>query len=104
MDKKKKRGRIESLMGKIFILCLLLVMAVNLVLPDKEKSDEENRMLTSMPRLSLTSVMTGDFMEQWENYMSDQFFGVAEAQSGIRPFGREQYGERYLHWKERTAS
>ena len=75
MDKKKKRGRIESLMGKIFILCLLLVMAVNLVLPDKEKSDEENRMLTSMPRLSLTSVMTGDFMEQWENYMSDQFFG-----------------------------
>ena len=75
MDKKKKRGRIESLMGKIFILCLLLVMAVNLVLPDKEKSDEENRMLTSMPRLSLTSVMTGYFMEQWENYMSDQFFG-----------------------------
>ena len=75
MDKKKKRGRIESLMGKIFILCLLLVMAVNLVLPDKEKSDEENRMLTSMPRLSLTSVMTGDFMEQWENDMSDQFFG-----------------------------
>lgn len=75
MDKRKRKGRIESLIGKIFILSLLLVMIVNLILPDKETSDEENRVLQSAPEISLTSVMTGDFMEQWESYLSDQFAG-----------------------------
>ncbi|HJA07133.1 MAG TPA: hypothetical protein H9798_08355 [Candidatus Mediterraneibacter pullicola] len=75
MDKRKRKGRIESLIGKIFILSLLLVMIVNLILPDKETSDEENRVLQSAPGISLTSVMTGDFMEQWESYLSDQFAG-----------------------------
>ena len=75
MDKRKRKGRIESLIGKIFILSLLLVMIVNLILPDKETSDEENRVLQAAPGISLTSVMTGDFMEQWESYLSDQFAG-----------------------------
>ena len=75
MDKRKRKGRTEGLIGKIFILCLILVMIVNFIVPDKKKSDEENRMLESMPRLSLTSITTGDFMEQWEAYMSDQFVG-----------------------------
>ena len=75
MDKRKRKGRTEGLIGKIFILCLFLVMAVNFIVPDKEKSDEENRVLESMPKLSLASITTGDFMEQWEAYMSDQFVG-----------------------------
>ena len=75
MAKRKRKGRTEGLIGKIFILCLILVMIVNFIVPDKKKSDEENRMLESMPRLSLTSITTGDFMEQWEAYMSDQFVG-----------------------------
>ena len=75
MDKRKRKGRTEGLIGKIFILCLFLVMAVNFIVPDKEKSDEENRVLESMPKLSLASITTGDFKEQWEAYMSDQFVG-----------------------------
>ena len=75
MDKRKRKGRTEGLIGKIFILCLFLVMAVNFIVPDKEKSDEENRVRESMPKLSLASITTGDFMEQWEAYMSDQFVG-----------------------------
>ena len=75
MDKRKRKGRTEGLIDKIFILCLFLVMAVNFIVPDKEKSDEENRVLESMPKLSLASITTGDFMEQWEAYMSDQFVG-----------------------------
>ena len=75
MDNRKRRGHIESLIGKIFILSLFLVLIVNLLLPDKEQSEEENRMLETLPAPSLTSVLNGDFMEQWESYMSDQFAG-----------------------------
>lgn len=75
MDNRKRRGRIESLIGKIFILTLFFVLIVNLILPDKEQSEEENRMLYTLPAPSLTSIANGDFMEQWESYMSDQFAG-----------------------------
>ena len=75
MNNRKRRGHIESLIGKIFILSLFLVLIVNLLLPDKEQSEEENRVLESLPAPSLTSVLNGDFMEQWESYMSDQFAG-----------------------------
>ena len=75
MDNRKRRGHIESLIGKIFILSLFLVLIVNLLLPDKEQSEEENRVLETLPAPSLTSVLNGDFMEQWESYMSDQFAG-----------------------------
>lgn len=75
MDNRKRRGRIESLIGKIFILSLFLILLVNIIAPDREQSDQENRMLDTMPKLSLTGVLNGDFMEQWESYMSDQFAG-----------------------------
>ena len=72
---RKRRGRIESLIGKIFLLSLFLVLLVNIIAPDREQSDQENRMLDTMPKLSFTGVLNGDFMEQWESYMSDQFAG-----------------------------
>lgn len=75
MDKGKRRGRVESLIGKIFILSLFLILLINLIVPDKKYSEQENRMLETMPEMSLTSILSGDFMEQWENYMSDQFAG-----------------------------
>lgn len=75
MERKKRKGRIESLFGKIFLLVLIVVAILNFIVPDLEKSEEENRMLETRPRLSLSTIATGDFMEQWEKYMSDQFVG-----------------------------
>ena len=75
MENRKRRGRIESLIGKIFILSLFLILLINLIVPDKEQSEQENRVLETIPKLSLTSILNGDFMEQWESYMSDQFAG-----------------------------
>lgn len=75
MENRKKKGQIEVLVGKIFILCLFLFALLNLIVPDREKSEQENRMLETRPSFRLTSVLTGDFMEQWEKYLSDQFVG-----------------------------
>lgn len=75
MDRRKRNGRRESLTGILFVLCLFLGLVINILVPDKETSEEENRVLESRPRLSVSTVISGDFMEQWEDYMSDQFAG-----------------------------
>ena len=63
MDRKKKGGRLESLIGSIFILTLLVVMFINILIPDRVKSGEESRMLATRPSLSWSNIMSGDFME-----------------------------------------
>lgn len=75
MKDRKRKGQIENLIGKLFILLLFVFMLVNIAVPDREISEEENRVLETRPSLSMGAVMNGDFMEQWENYQSDQFAG-----------------------------
>lgn len=75
MINRKRKARIANLIEKIFIIVLFLVLIVNVIVPDKEKSELENRTLESRPRFNLTTVLSGDFMEQWEKYLSDQFAG-----------------------------
>ena len=75
MERKKRKGRAERAVGMVFILVLLLMSVVNMLLPSRESSEEENRVLEQMPKLTMASVMDGKFMEQWESYMSDQFLG-----------------------------
>lgn len=67
MKNRKKRGMLESLVGKIFILLIFVVGAVNLAIPDSGQAAGSG--------LSVGNVMRGSFMEQWEENMSDQFFG-----------------------------
>ena len=75
MMNRKRKARIANLVGKIFIILLFLVMIVNVIVPDRKESELENRALESRPRFNLTTILSGDFMEQWEEYLSDQFVG-----------------------------
>ena len=76
MDKKKKRkGQAEVMLGMVFLLFLFIVMIINLVVPDNRMSEEENRVLSSSPVFSLNNIISGAFMEQAEEYVSDQFVG-----------------------------
>lgn len=72
---RKRKARIANLIGKIFIILLFLVMIINVIVPDQEESELENRALEQRPRFNLTTILSGDFMEQWEKYLSDQFAG-----------------------------
>ena len=56
----------------VALLWLLLALAA-WVLPDGEMSLSERRPLEQMPELSLTSLMKGKFMENFESYSLDQF-------------------------------
>ena len=75
MKNRKRKGWIENFIGMLFILVLFLFMFINLAVPDREMSEKENRMLETRPALSMSTVLDGEFMEQWENYQSDQFAG-----------------------------
>ena len=72
---RKRKARIANLIGKLFILILFLVLIINIIVPDKEQSELENRALETRPRFRMSSILSGDFMEEWENYLSDQFAG-----------------------------
>lgn len=72
---KRRQRRIEGTVGKAFILCMILFFLLNLVVSDKEKSEEENRMLATMPKLTWSSLTSGDFMAKYETYLADQFAG-----------------------------
>lgn len=72
---KKRQGRTETVIGSLFLLVLVLFLVINIIVPDKKKSVQENRMLATLPSFSLSSVMSGDFTEKFENYMTDQFVG-----------------------------
>ncbi|MDM8211463.1 DHHW family protein [Mediterraneibacter glycyrrhizinilyticus] len=75
MMNRKRKARIANLIGKIFIILLFLVMIINVIVPDREESELENRAFEQRPRFNLTTILSGDFMEQWEKYLSDQFAG-----------------------------
>lgn len=75
MRNHRRLRRIEGTVGKAFVLCMIVFFLLNLVVSDQEMSEEENRMLAGMPRLSWSSLVSGDFMAKYETYLADQFAG-----------------------------
>lgn len=73
--KRRKQKRIEGTVGKAFAFCLLIFLFLNLVVPDQEMSVRENRMLAGKPKLTWSSVSTGEYMSKTESYLADQFAG-----------------------------
>ena len=75
MKKDRQRKVQEKLVGIIFILTLFLFLIINVIVPDREKSVQENRMLATKPKFRLSSLISGDYDEKVEAYMDDQFVG-----------------------------
>lgn len=75
MKKDRQRKVQEKLVGIIFILTLFLFLIINVIVPDREKSAQENRMLATKPKFRLSSLISGDYDEKFEAYMDDQFVG-----------------------------
>ena len=75
MKKDRQRKVQEKLVGIIFILTLFLFLIINVIVPDREKSVQENRMLATKPKFRLSNLISGDYDEKFEAYMDDQFVG-----------------------------
>ncbi len=73
--RKRRKRVIDGIMGILLSAVILLVMAWNVLAPDKELSVEESRVLAQRPKLSINSLLSGEFMEKYDAYLSDQFAG-----------------------------
>ncbi|MBR6709418.1 MAG: hypothetical protein IKL84_07040, partial [Clostridia bacterium] len=57
----------------LFIAFIGLFFILNLALPDRSFSEQENRMLQTAPRFSFSSLFEGKFTSDFESYVTDQF-------------------------------
>lgn len=53
----------------------IITLIINLVLPDKAFSGQENRSLAQLPKLSFSTIASGDFFTDFNSWFSDQFVG-----------------------------
>lgn len=58
----------------IFFVCLLGAISLwNLLTPDREFSESENRYLKAFPKVTVKTLFSGGFLENFDTYTTDQF-------------------------------
>ncbi|MGI5936245.1 MAG: DHHW family protein [Oscillospiraceae bacterium] len=57
----------------IFLAFIFLFFFLNIILPDKDFSEQENRKLAQSPKFTFSSLFSGDFTKNFETYTTDQF-------------------------------
>ena len=62
-----------SMLARIICGFIAVIFVLGLVIPDAETSDTENRSLQTLPQFSISSVTSGRFQEEFQDYISDQF-------------------------------
>lgn len=78
--RKASHERLDSTMNKKvisigFIVLLFGASLVNLFIPQKEFSENENRYLQQFPTLNVDDLLSGKFGTDFDAYSADQFFG-----------------------------
>ncbi len=57
----------------VFSLFIIVFSLLFIFMPEREFSEQENRYLSSAPKFTLQSLFSGDFAQDFEKYLSDQF-------------------------------
>ena len=84
----------------LFCAFIGLFLAANAATPSREFSEMENRNLEQMPKLSVDSLLSGQFMKDFETYTTDQFVGrdlwIALKSSSERILGKHENNDVYF--------
>lgn len=73
--KRSKRTIMYKTLTYAFCAVIMVFALISVVLPDKEYSEEENRILAEFPDVSWKNIMDTKFMTGLESYISDHFVG-----------------------------
>jgi len=75
----KPKNRRQDRLGNILLLAFMILglasMALSLVLPDRDRSDTENRHLAQLQDIRATGLWTGQTGKQLSDWYADQFAG-----------------------------
>ncbi len=58
-----------------FITLYLVLTIASIAKPDKTFSESENRILTQKPDIDIDTIVSGEFAQEYEDYINDQFVG-----------------------------
>ena len=72
-SKPKTKTNYGVTMGVCFAVILAFFFIANILVPDKEFSEQENRSLQTFPEFSIGEYTSGRFETKLENYANDQF-------------------------------
>lgn len=68
-------GKIYHILWGLLILLLLTFGAISLFDKDARTSELEQRELKTFPKVTVSGILTGSFLEELENYYADTFPG-----------------------------
>lgn len=84
----------------LFCAFIGLFLVANAASPDREFSEMENRNLEQMPTISAKSLLSGEFMKDFETYTTDQFVGrdawIGLKSSMERALGKKENNNVYF--------
>lgn len=73
LNKKKRVTAVCAITSAVFVLIVFGVLVLSAAMPDREKSESENRVLKQFPSITLSGIFDGTFMKNFETYFNDQF-------------------------------
>ena len=92
-----------NLLGLLFIGILVFFPLASLILPDTKLSENENRILTQLPRFSVDSIIDGRYMKKMQKYTADQLvarnFWICTKTSTDRLIGKNSSNGVYFGGK-----
>lgn len=65
----------NKIFGVVFLLLLVLFLGLFLLIPDTKVSNTERRSMARRPEISITSIVSGNYMKDLEAYFLDQMPG-----------------------------
>lgn len=71
--KQKYSAIMASSLTKIINIAVIVVMILNIVIPDHKQSETENRPLQTFPSLNMEHVLSGQYGKDLNTWFSDQF-------------------------------
>lgn len=90
----------KKIIGGLVLIGLFAIGIIILVKPQRSMSENENRVLSEVPKFSMKTFMNGDFQDQIEVALSDQFPGRDAwmmVGSGIKLLeGKKSIGDAYV--------
>lgn len=82
-----------KILSVVFCLTLGGFCLLSLLLPDRMLSERENRPLQQLPELSVTAVFKGEYSQEMDQYLSDQFPG-RDFFVGVKSLSERASGKR----------
>ena len=70
---KNETKTMTAVLGVAVAAIIIVIGFFNVILPDKEFSEKENRVLAQMPKVSWNAIKEGTFASDVDSYVTDQF-------------------------------